>query len=98
MSTENALRVFSEVAHFCQKYMAAELAKLQSGPEASISDSLVKVFHKMDEMLREECYTQVIPDFASGICCVLSTVRHTQPSLWQQEGVFSRYEVVARIR
>jgi hypothetical protein len=39
--------------------MAAELAKLQSEPEASVSDSLVKVFHKMDEMLREECHNQV---------------------------------------
>eukprot|EP00884_Botryococcus_braunii_P007934 jgi/Botrbrau1/17141/Bobra.0157s0038.2 len=51
-----------EVAQFCQKYMAAELAKLQSEPQASVSESLVKVFHKMDEMLREECYNQELSD------------------------------------
>lgn len=80
----------SEVAHFCQKYMAAELAKLQSGPEASVSDSLVKVFHKMDEMLREECYTQVFPELVSGNCCVLTTCG-TYPSLSGHQSIWSSY-------
>lgn len=48
----------SEVARFCQKYMAAEITKLQHYHEGRLSDSLVEVFHKMDIMLADGRYSQ----------------------------------------
>lgn len=46
----------AEVAKFCQKYMASEIAKLQEFSEGNVEQSLVRVFHKMDEMLRDNKY------------------------------------------
>jgi protein phosphatase 1G len=46
----------AEVAKFCQKYMAAEIQKLGRFSEGAIEDSLVEVFHRMDDMLRDHHY------------------------------------------
>ncbi|KAK9804174.1 hypothetical protein WJX73_008581 [Symbiochloris irregularis] len=48
----------SEVARFCQKYMAGEITKLHNYHQGRVSDSLVEVFHKMDSMLADERYSQ----------------------------------------
>eukprot|EP00878_Enallax_costatus_P010263 GHUV01010713.1.p1 GENE.GHUV01010713.1~~GHUV01010713.1.p1 ORF type:complete len:257 (+),score=65.25 GHUV01010713.1:284-1054(+) len=50
----------AEVAKFCQKYMAREIQKLEHFGEGRIEDSLVKVFHRMDEMLRDHKYADEI--------------------------------------
>lgn len=47
------------MAKFCQKYMAAEILKLQHFNEGRVSDSLVEVFHKMDLMLADRHYSEV---------------------------------------
>lgn len=44
---------------FCQKYMAAEITKLQHYSEGRVKDSLVEVFHKMDLMLADRQYSEV---------------------------------------
>ncbi|KAG2431539.1 hypothetical protein HXX76_009553 [Chlamydomonas incerta] len=46
----------AEVAKFCQKYMATELQRIEEFGKGSVEDSLVKVFHRMDEMLRDQRY------------------------------------------
>lgn len=46
----------SEVARFCQKYLAKELAAMEQFP-ASAGDALVEVFHKIDDMLRDPVYS-----------------------------------------
>jgi protein phosphatase 1G len=50
----------AEVARFCQKYMAGEIAKMQQYKDGNISDSLVNVFHKMDDMLRDTKYQEEV--------------------------------------
>ncbi len=40
----------SEVAKFCQRYMAEEFSRLK---DDGVEDALIKVFHRMDEMLRD---------------------------------------------
>ena len=50
----------SEVARFCQKYMAGELMKSQLYSEGKLEDSLVEVFHRMDLMLRDDNYSSEI--------------------------------------
>ena len=45
---------------FCQKYMAAEITQLQHYSEGRLSDSLVEVFHKMDLMLADNQYSEVL--------------------------------------
>lgn len=46
----------AEVAKFCQKYMGEEILNLKEFGEGSTEEALVKVFHRMDEMLRESRY------------------------------------------
>lgn len=48
----------AEVAKFCQKYMASEMKKLGRFNEGAIEDSLVEVFHRMDDMLRDHEYAE----------------------------------------
>jgi protein phosphatase 1G len=48
----------AEVAKFCQKYMAAEMTKLGRFSEGGIEESLVEVFHRMDDMLRDHEYAE----------------------------------------
>lgn len=48
----------AEVAKFCQKYMASEIKKLGRFNEGAIEDSLVEVFHRMDDMLRDHTYAE----------------------------------------
>ena len=51
---------------FCQKYMAAEITKLQHYSEGRVKDSLVEIFHKMDLMLADQQYSQAshLPEHA----------------------------------
>lgn len=49
--------VCSEVAKFCQKYMAEEITKLEHYQAGRLRDGLVEVFHKIDLMLRDEAYS-----------------------------------------
>ena len=51
------------MARFCQKYMAGEIAKMQQYKDGNISDSLVNVFHKMDDMLRDTKYQEEVRYF-----------------------------------
>eukprot|EP00879_Flechtneria_rotunda_P000610 GHRR01000721.1.p1 GENE.GHRR01000721.1~~GHRR01000721.1.p1 ORF type:complete len:379 (+),score=95.74 GHRR01000721.1:275-1411(+) len=48
----------AEVAKFCQKYMAQEVQKLEQFGGGAIEDSLVQVFHRMDDMLRDHKYAE----------------------------------------
>ena len=48
------------MAKFCQKYMAGEMAKMQQYKDGNVSDSLVNVFHKMDDMLRDTKYQEEV--------------------------------------
>jgi protein phosphatase 1G len=48
----------AEVAKFCQKYMASEIKQLGRFNEGAIEDSLVEVFHRMDDMLRDHTYAE----------------------------------------
>jgi protein phosphatase 1G len=48
----------AEVAKFCQRYMVAEIKSLKEFDDsATVEDALVRVFHRMDEMLREPQYS-----------------------------------------
>ncbi|CAL5228991.1 g12230 [Coccomyxa viridis] len=47
----------SEVAKFCQKYLAAEITRLEKYHQGNLPDSLVEVFHRMDSMLKDTHYT-----------------------------------------
>ncbi|PNW79315.1 hypothetical protein CHLRE_09g410600v5 [Chlamydomonas reinhardtii] len=55
----------AEVAKFCQKYMAAELQRFEEFGKGSVEDSLVKVFHRMDEMLRDQRYAEELEKLKS---------------------------------
>ncbi|KAL0026653.1 hypothetical protein WJX79_001356 [Trebouxia sp. C0005] len=46
----------SEVAKFCQVYMADELAKSRNYSEGKLQESLVDVFHRMDLLLQDDRY------------------------------------------
>ncbi|KAL0033360.1 hypothetical protein WJX77_005531 [Trebouxia sp. C0004] len=46
----------SEVAKFCQVYMADELTKSRNYSEGKLQESLVDVFHRMDLMLQDDRY------------------------------------------
>ncbi|PNH10818.1 putative protein phosphatase 2C 11 [Tetrabaena socialis] len=48
----------AEVAKFCQKYMTLELQRTEEFSKGSVEDSLIKVFHRMDEMLRDQRYAE----------------------------------------
>lgn len=48
----------SEVARFCQRYMAQEMQELESFGQGSIETSLIEVFHRVDEMLRDSRYAE----------------------------------------
>lgn len=50
----------AEVALFCQRYMAAELAKLESFGGDAVEEALVDVFHRMDDMLRDHTFAAEI--------------------------------------
>jgi len=50
----------SEVALFCQRYMAAELAKLEAFGGEAVEEALVNVFHRMDDMLRDHTFADEI--------------------------------------
>lgn len=47
----------AEVAKFCQEHIAAELLQLEQYKEGQIGESLIRVFHRMDEMLRDEMFS-----------------------------------------
>ena len=51
------LLLCSEVAKFCQKYMADEITKLEHYHQGRLSDCLVEVFHRIDLMLRDDAYS-----------------------------------------
>jgi serine/threonine protein phosphatase PrpC len=46
----------AEVAKFCQKYMAAEMQQLRAFNDNVLEQSLIDVFHRMDEMLSDHAY------------------------------------------
>lgn len=46
----------SEVAKFCQVYMADELTKSRNYSEGKLQESLVDVFHRMDLLLQDDRY------------------------------------------
>eukprot|EP00514_Thraustochytrium_sp_LLF1b_P009730 CAMPEP_0184554124 /NCGR_PEP_ID=MMETSP0199_2-20130426/34112_1 /TAXON_ID=1112570 /ORGANISM="Thraustochytrium sp., Strain LLF1b" /LENGTH=411 /DNA_ID=CAMNT_0026950059 /DNA_START=249 /DNA_END=1481 /DNA_ORIENTATION=- len=46
----------SEVAKFCAKYMAREIVTLEDFQKGNFGEALIKVFHKMDDMLRDAKY------------------------------------------
>lgn len=48
----------SEVAKFCERYMATEFTRLKESD--NVEDALIKVFHRMDEMLRDTRCAQLI--------------------------------------
>eukprot|EP00798_Chlamydomonas_sp_ICE-L_P030876 gene30876-35920_t len=50
----------AEVAKFCQKYLPAEMLNLKEFDDGSVDAALVRVFHKMDEMLRDAKYAEEI--------------------------------------
>ena len=50
----------SEVAKFCQVYMADELTKSRNYSEGRMHESLVDVFHRMDLMLQDERYLKAL--------------------------------------
>lgn len=50
----------AEVAKFCQRYMVQEIQKLNEFTGSGVDDALVRVFHRMDEMLRDGQYMQEI--------------------------------------
>ncbi|KAL3142746.1 hypothetical protein ABBQ38_003046 [Trebouxia sp. C0009 RCD-2024] len=50
----------SEVAKFCQVYMADELTKSRNYSEGKMHESLVDVFHRMDLMLQDERYLKAL--------------------------------------
>ncbi|KAK9828992.1 hypothetical protein WJX72_003282 [[Myrmecia] bisecta] len=57
----------SEVAKFCQKYLARELTKLQQYQEGNIGDSLVEVFHRMDLLLKQDQYSKELEEFGGRL-------------------------------
>jgi protein phosphatase 1G len=48
----------AEVAKFCQKYMSQEVQNLEQFGAGAIEDSLIQVFHRMDDMLRDHKYAE----------------------------------------
>ena len=44
-----------EVARFCEKYLPSEFPSIEGFPE-NIESALIRVFHRMDEMLKEETF------------------------------------------
>lgn len=50
----------AEVAKFCQRYMIQEIQKLKEFDEGGVDHALVRVFHRMDEMLKDGQYFQEI--------------------------------------
>ena len=44
------------MATFCQKYMAQEMLQQQHYKDGDVEQSLTRVFHKMDDMLRDAQY------------------------------------------
>ena len=50
----------AEVAKFCQRYMVKEIAALKEHKDGDVEESLVRVFHRMDEMLRDHTYLEEI--------------------------------------
>lgn len=50
----------AEVAKFCQKYLPEEIQKLKEFGDGSVEEALVRVFHRMDEMLRDSKYADEI--------------------------------------
>lgn len=54
----------SEVAKFCQKYLSNEMQKLKEFDDSSsVEEALVRVFHRMDEMLRDSKYAEELEHF-----------------------------------
>ncbi len=56
----------SEVARFCQRYMAGELMQTEAFSRGRVEDSLVEVFHKIDLMLKDETYLREIENLSSN--------------------------------
>ena len=50
----------AEVAKFCQRYMVKEFQSLKENKDGDVEESLISVFHRMDEMLRDQQYMQEI--------------------------------------
>jgi len=50
----------AEVAKFCQRYMVKEFQALNGHSEGDVEEALVRVFHRMDEMLRDQQYLEEI--------------------------------------
>lgn len=48
----------AEVAKFCQKYMSQEIQRIEEFGKGNVESSLVRVFHKMDEMLRDSKFSE----------------------------------------
>jgi len=61
------------VAKFCQKYMAGEMAKTQQYKDGNVSASLVDVFHKMDDMLRDTKYQEEVCSRGSSLLALRLT-------------------------
>lgn len=52
----------SEVARFCQEHLAKELLTMD-GFAGNVEESLVKVFHRIDDMLRDSTYHAELEEF-----------------------------------
>lgn len=48
----------AEVAKFCQKYLSQEVQNLEQFGAGAVEDSLIQVFHRMDDMLRDHKYAE----------------------------------------
>ncbi len=54
----------SEVAKFCSKYMASEILQLSEVKNGGdLGQALVKLFHRMDDMLRSEDHSHELAEF-----------------------------------
>ncbi|GMH40531.1 hypothetical protein BSKO_08435 [Bryopsis sp. KO-2023] len=58
----------SEVARFCQEHLAKELLTMD-GFSGNVEESLVKVFHRIDDMLRDSTYHAELEEFKNKPEC-----------------------------
>ena len=48
------------MAKFCQKYMAQEMLAQQHYRDGDVAQSLIRAFHRMDDMLRDTQYHEEV--------------------------------------
>ena len=50
----------AEVAKFCQRYMIKEIQALKEHTDGNVEECLIRAFHRMDEMLRDQQFSDEI--------------------------------------